>query len=313
MINHLNKVTAFAPATSANVAVGFDILGFAVADLGDQVVVEKSSDPGLKIVSILGSELIPYDVAKNTASVAMQSMLDFLNFKQGFHLSIKKNIPLSSGLGGSASTSVAALVALNRFLNAPLSLEQLAEFAMDGEQVACGAKHGDNVIPCLFGGMTLIHSLSPIDLVQLPLMPMYIVLLHPHLHLETRESRGVLQQNISLSSYVKQSAHLAALISALYEKDYERLASSCVDELIEPMRAHLIPYFYEVKDVAYKSGALACSISGSGPTLFAMAKTKKIAQLIADNMGLILKQNEIQYDAVITTISPKGAEVIDEK
>lgn len=313
MMNHLNKVTVFAPATSANVAVGFDILGFAIADLGDEVTVEKSSTQGLKIVSILGREPIPYDVAKNTASVAIQSMLDYLNLKQGFHLSIKKNIPLSSGLGGSAATSVAALVALNRFIKAPLSRGQLAEFAMDGEQVACGAKHGDNVIPCLFGGMTLIHSLSPIGLVQLPLMPMYIVLLHPHLHLETRESRGVLQKNISLSSYVKQSAHLASLISALYEKNYERLASSCVDELIEPMRAHLIPYFYGIKDAAYKSGALACSISGSGPTLFALAKTKKIAQLIADNMGLILKHNEIQYDVIITTISLKGAEVIDER
>lgn len=313
MMNHFKQVKVFAPATSANFMVGFDILGFAVNDLGDEVTLEKSSDPNIKIVSITGEDKIPYDVQKNTATVALQSMLDYLDLKQGFNLHIKKSIPLSSGLGGSAASSVAALVALNRLLNNPLPLEQLAQFALDGEKAACGTKHGDNVIPCLFGGVTLIHSLNPVDVIQLPIIPLYIVLLHPHLHLDTRQSRGVLKQNISLVSHVKQSSHLGSLISALYEKNYERLKSACVDELIEPLRAHLIPCFYEIKTAACQSGALACSISGSGPTLFALADTIKTAQVIAEQMSLVYKNKGIKSDVMITTISPQGAKVIDEQ
>ena len=313
MMNHLDTVTGFAPATSANVAVGFDILGFAIKHLGDEVTLKKTPDHHLNIISITGMEQVPYDVEKNTATVAMQAMLDYLNLKQGFNLIIKKNIPLSSGLGGSAASSVAALVALNGFLKKPLPLEQLVEFALVGEEAACGVRHGDNVIPSLFGGMTLIQSLSPVDIIQLPLIPIYIVLLHPHLHLDTRDSREVLQQKINLSDHVKQSASLASFISALYEKNYHRLQSACVDELIEPMRAHLIPGFYEVKAAAIHSGALACSISGSGPTLFALAKTTQLAQLIAKNMGLVFKKNGIEYDSFITTISLQGAREINEK
>lgn len=312
MMNDLQMVKVFAPATSANMAVGFDILGFAVAGLGDVVTLEKSHDQSMKLVSISGMDSIPYDVQKNTATVAMQSMLDYLNLKQGFNLSIKKNIPLSSGLGGSAASSAAALVALNRFLNNPLPLEQLAEFALNGEEAACGAKHGDNVLPCLFGGITLIQSLLPVQVIQLPIIPLHVVLFHPHLLLDTRQSRAVLPQKISLSSYIKQSGQLAALISALYEKNYTRLESACVDTLVEPVRAHLIPDFYDLQEAAYQSGALACSISGSGPTLFALAKTKKRAQLIAKNMSLAFKQNSLKSDVVITTISSQGARVIDE-
>ena len=313
MINHLHQVKVFAPATSANFMVGFDILGFAVNNLGDEVTVEKSSDNHMNILSITGVDDIPYEVQKNTATVALQKMLDYLDLRQGFNLHIKKNIPLSSGLGGSAASSVAALVALNRFLNNPISLEQLAEFALDGEKAACGTKHGDNVIPCLFGGMTLIHSLNPVDVIPLPLIPLYVVLFHPHLHLDTRKSRAVLKQNISLASHVKQSSHLGTLISALYEKNYERLKSACVDELIEPLRAHLIPGFYEMKNAAYGAGALACSISGSGPTLFALAETKKTAQLIAEQMSLVYKNKGMKSDVFITTISSQGAKVIDEQ
>jgi len=313
MINHFNQVSAFAPATSANVAVGFDILGFAVADLGDEVTLRKSRTAGLKIVSIIGAESLPYDVTMNTATVALKMMLEHLKLEQGFEISIKKNIPLSSGLGGSAACSVAALIALNRFLKRALPLEQLVDFALAGEQAACGSRHGDNVIPCLFGGMTLIQSLSPVRVVSLPLIPLSIVLIHPHLYLETRESRSVLPQQIDLVDYVKQSAHLASFISALYEKNYDRLQSACLDEVIEPMRAHLIPHFYAVKDAAFRAGALACSISGSGPTLFAMAKTPELAHIIAEHMINEFKIQGIQVDAIVTTISSQGAKVIDEQ
>lgn len=313
MINQFKTVKAFAPATSANVAVGFDILGFAVGDLGDEITLTKNSDELIRIKSISGSENIPLASDKNTATVAMHAMLKHLKVQQGFDVTIKKNIPLSSGLGGSAASSVAALVALNRFLNNPVSREELVEFALAGEEIACGSKHADNVIPSLFGGMTLIQSVSPLHVIELPLIPLHVVLVHPHLHLDTRVSRAVLKSQICMSSFVKHSARLASFISALYETDYDRLEAACVDDVIEPMRAHLIPDFYEVKSEAYQHGALACSISGSGPTMFAFAKTKVSAQKIGAQMRLQFKKSGIESDVLITTMSSEGAKIIDEK
>lgn len=312
MIKNLNSITVFAPATTANVVVGFDILGFAMEALGDEITLVKSSNKSLRIESITGSEHIPYDLNKNTVTVALLSMLDYLNLKQGFYVHIKKRIPISSGLGGSAAGSVAALVALNHFLESPLPREQLVEFALTAEQTACGVKHGDNVIPCLYGGMTLIQSLSPAQVINLPLIPLYVVLLHPHMHLSTREARAVLDQSMDLSLHVKQNARIAAFVSALYEKDYQRLEASCVDDLIEPLRAHLIPGFFEVKSVAYQFGALACSISGSGPTMFALVKTMLQAQHVAKRMAMEFKKIGMECDSFITKISLEGAKIVDE-
>lgn len=313
MMKELDKVTAFSPATSANLAVGFDILGFAVQSLGDEITLAKRSDSLLQIISIEGAEGIPLAIDKNTASVALQAMLKHLGWKQGFDISIKKQIPMSSGLGGSAASSVGALVALNHLLISPLPMEQLIEFAMLGEEAACGSKHGDNVIPCLFGGMTLIQSLSPLAVIQLPLIPLHVVLIHPHILLSTKDSRAALKEQVSLPLFSKQNAHLASFISALYETNYERLSASCIDEVIEPMRAHLIPHFYEIKAAAYSEGALACSISGSGPTLFALTRDDTIAQNVAKVMTTLLNNYNLGCDTIITTLSSQGAAVIYEE
>ncbi len=313
MMNQLKKVVVFAPATSANVAVGFDILGFALKDLGDEVTLIRSEGTELTIGSILSKDEIPYDPQKNTATVALQAMMDDLNIKQGFEIHIKKSIPLGSGLGGSAASSVAALIALNRFLLKPLSLEQLVIYALAGEEAACGVAHGDNVIPCLFGGMTLIQSLSPLTVISLPVIPFYAVFIHPHMRLDTRDSRAVLKKNVKLSNYIKQSANLAAFISALYERNFERLAASCKDVLIEPMRAFLIPFFYEIKNAAFQAGALACSISGSGPTIFALAKNRRNATQIAEQMVIECYKNGVECDSILSMISSQGAKVIYEE
>ncbi|KTD82593.1 homoserine kinase [Legionella waltersii] len=313
MMNHLKTVTAFAPATSANVAVGFDILGFAVEGVGDSVTLTKSKEPHLTIESINGSKLIPYDCEKNTATVALQAMLGFLDSRQGFSLILNKQIPISSGIGGSAASSVAAVVALNHFLLNPLPPEQLIEFALHGEKVACGVMHGDNVVPCLYGGMTLIQSLYPLNIIKLPVVPLQVVLIHPHLLLPTRESRAVLNETVDLATFVKQNARMAAFISGLYEENYDRMESACIDDVIEPKRAHLIPGFYDVKSAAHQYGAIACSISGSGPTMFAFAKEKSQALTIAKHMSLEFKKKGIESDSFMTTISNQGAIVIDEK
>jgi homoserine kinase len=313
MINEKESVSVFAPATSANVAVGFDILGFAVAELGDEVTLIKSPSNQLEITSILGASGLPYEVDKNTATVALSAMLAHLNIKQGFQIHIKKNIPLSSGLGGSAACSVAAVVALNHFLIEPLKQEELIDFALTGEEAACGARHGDNVIPCLLGGLNLVCSLMPLDVIQLPILPLEIILIHPHKKLDTRKARAVLPAMINLSLVTKQNAHCAAFISALYEGDYERLARACVDELIEPQRAPLIPHFYETKEAAYQNGALACSISGSGPTLFAFSRTKAQAKQIAFAMQGVLAKHQIESDVFLSSITTNGARVINEQ
>jgi len=313
MMNELNQVTVFAPATSSNIAVGFDILGFALDHLGDEVTLVKAEHNELKIESISSADKLPYDVQKNTATVALQAMLDHLELKQGFNVHIKKKIPLSSGLGGSAACAVASLVALNRLLQEPLSHEQLVQFALQGEEIACGAKHGDNVIPCLFGGITLIHSLTPLEVIQLPVMPLIAVLIHPHIQLDTRDSRAVLTKTIPFPEFIQQSAHLASFISALYETNYDRLISSCKDVVIEPLRAHLIPGFYDVQAAAYSKGALACSISGSGPTVFALAKNKTEAELIALEMMTEFSSQGIQSDVFSSPISLQAAKVIDEQ
>lgn len=313
MMNHLNAVKVFAPATCANVAVGFDILGFAIKNLSDELTLVKSDKKNVDIVSIESTDKIPYDVKKNTATIAMLAMMDYLNLEQGFDLSIKKNIPVSSGLGGSAACSVAAVVALNHLLKHPLDREQLIEFALVGEHATSGAKHGDNIIPCLYGGMTLIQSLTPTRIISLPLIPLYVVFVHPHQQLDTRQSRAAIEQKINLSSFVNQSINLASFISALYEKNYDRLEQACKDELIEPMRAHLIPGFYDVKATAYRYGALACSISGSGPTIFALVKTKQQSIQIAKKMVLKFNKLGIQCDSFITTISTQGAKIIYEQ
>ncbi|TAL59297.1 MAG: homoserine kinase [Legionella sp.] len=312
MMKPLTSVTAFAPATSANVAVGFDILGFALEQLGDTVTLTKSVDPKLRIASISGTDQLPYEIEKNSATVALLAMLDHLGLPQNFELHLQKKIPLGSGLGGSAASSVAPLVALNAFLTDPLSLEELVQFALYGEEIACGAKHGDNVIPSLYGGITLVHSLVPLQIIPLPVIPLIAVLVHPHLRLDTRDSRAALKKTIELSSFIKQSAHLAAFISALYEENYDRLAMACKDELIEGMRAHLIPGFYEVQDAAMINGALACSISGSGPTMFALTTTEKQAEQIAEAMRLAFQNQGIESDSIISPIASRGAHVISE-
>lgn len=312
MINERRSVTVFAPATSANVAVGFDVLGFAVADLGDELTLIKTSSEQLSIKSISGISGIPYEVERNTAAVAVKAMLACLNIKQGFELHLKKNIPLSSGLGGSAASSVAAVVALNQFLKTPLSLKELVQFALVGEEAASGSMHGDNVVPSLLGGLNLICALDPLEVIQLPIPQLEVALIHPHQQLATRQARSVLPDKIPLSASTSQSARLAAFISALYERDYACMARVCVDELIEPYRAPLIPHFYESKEAAYKSGALVCSISGAGPTLFAFSRSKEQSMKVASAVRAVLARHHINTDIYLTSIATAGARVINE-
>lgn len=307
----LMRVKAFAPATCANVAVGFDILGFALETLGDSVTLIKRDDGNIVIESIQPQANLPKAIKKNTASVAVDSFCRRLNLNLGFSIHIQKGIPLCSGLGGSAASAVAALVAANQFLASPLPIEELAELALLGEQAASGEAHYDNIIPCLFGGFTLIHSQNPLKVLRLPKLELYCVLIHPHLQVSTREARKLLKRELSLRMHVQQSAKLAGFLAALYEKDYSLLEASLDDLIIAPQRAHLVPGFYEIKEAALQAGALGMSFSGSGPALFAFARTDSEAKRIREAMLQPLQKRKIAADSWITAISPTPAQVME--
>lgn len=306
----IQTVKAFAPATCANVAVGFDILGFAFDGLGDYVTLTKRLDNQIIIESIESKETLPFSPQQNTASIVIQKLCQRLNLNIGFSIHIQKGIPLCSGMGGSAASAVAALVACNHFLTSPLSNEELAELALFGEQEACGEAHADNIVPCLFGGFTLIQSHAPMKIVKLPVPELYCVLLHPHLQIATREARAALQNEITLHDYVKQSANLASFIASLYEKDYDLMQKSMNDLIIEPQRSKFIPEFYNIKEAAIKAGALAMSFSGSGPALFAFARTEEEAEKISFAMRAPLQKVNINSDYWISPINKKAAHVV---
>ncbi|MBA2650978.1 MAG: homoserine kinase [Tatlockia sp.] len=311
----LHSVAAFAPATCANVAVGFDILGFAYESIGDQVTLIKRDDKKIIIESIESSDDLPLATHKNTASIVVEQLCRTLDLNLGFSIHIKKGIPLCSGMGGSAASAVAALVACNRFLASPLSINELADFAFLGEQAVSGEGHFDNIIPCLFGGLTLIQfpkNSSGVKVHKLPIPKLYSVLVYPHLRVATQQARKVLKKEIPLKDYVQQSAKLATFIAALYENDYSLLGDSLDDLLIEPQRAQFIPGFYEIKEAALKAGALGMSFSGSGPALFAFTPTLEKAKLVRDAMCNALQKRKIASDCWISPISQKAAEVVKE-
>lgn len=310
------SVTAFAPTTCANVAVGFDILGFAFGVTGDTVTCSPREDNQVVITSIDSKYALPFETKKNTASVVVEKCCQDLNLKTGFSLEIKKGIPLSSGMGGSAACAVAALVALNAFIKPALSLEALAQYALLGEKTASGQAHADNLVPCLWGGFTLVppfgHS-SNMEVINLPVPALSCVLIHPHCEVSTKSARKILKKNISLKNHVEQSGYLAGFISALYQKDFQLLQKSLQDVVIEPQRAKLIPGFDEMKKAAMNNGALGFSLSGSGPSVFAFAHTEKAAKKIAAAVQLELKKKNIGSDVWISPLTKtctRGARVI---
>lgn len=311
MINPaIHMAQAFAPATCANVAVGFDILGFAFDQLGDTVTLTRRDDQQIIIEDIQATEKLPFNVDHNTASVVIKHLCQQLQLKAGFSIHIKKGIPLSSGLGGSAASAVAALVAFNAFLSSPLSLSELANAALVGETLASGQPHADNIVPCLWGGLTLIYNVHPIQVIALPIPSLYCVIVHPHLQVATKEARQILKDQLSLKSHIQQSAHLAAFISALYQHDVALLKQSLQDIVIEAQRAAFVPGFYDIKEAALKAGALGMSFSGSGPTLFAFAPSAELAENIRNAMQMQLKQHQITSDAWMAPISQKAAQLL---
>ena len=307
----LTDVTAFAPATVANVGIGFDILGHTVEAVGDRVRLRRIEEPVVRIESIVGvAGELPVIPEKNTAGRAVQAMQQALSLDFGFELFIDKGIPLGSGLGGSAASAVAAVVAANALLQAPASRLQLLKFAMEGEIVASGAAHIDNIAPCLYGGLTLTVGIDTPRVKQIPVPPaLRCVLVHPHMYLGTREARAILNTNVSRSDYVWQSANLAGFISGCYSNDLEMIRDSFNDVIIEPQRFSLIPGFKDVQRAAMSAGALGCSISGAGPTIFAWAEIQ-YAEAVRGAMSAAFLEHTLQSDSWISGMENYGARVV---
>jgi homoserine kinase len=309
----VNSIKAFAPATVANVACGFDIFGFAIEEPGDVVEIKKRDAPGVVIMDITGDEgRLPRQAEKNAVTVVMLHLLKHLGIKDfGCEVVLHKNMPLGSGMGSSAASAVAGVVAMNELLGNPLSRQELLPFAMEGEKIASGSAHADNVGPSLLGGFVVIRSYNPLDIFTIPIPDdLYCTLVHPDIEINTKDARFILRNEVSLKNTIAQMGNVAGLVAGLMKADYELIGRSMVDVIIEPVRSILIPEFNEVKQAAIANGALGCSISGSGPSMFALSKGKANAE----SAGLAMQQKfakaGIESSMHVSGINKNGAVIL---
>tara|TARA_R110001599_G_scaffold335402_11_gene552413 strand:+ start:23050 stop:23994 length:945 start_codon:yes stop_codon:yes gene_type:complete len=309
------KVTAFAPATVANVSCGFDILGFAIEDLGDKVSVSLSDTPGVRVVKITGDNgKLPYESEKNTCSVAVKAMVDNLGFKGGLEIELYKGLPLGSGMGSSAASAVAALMATNALLGNPYEKKDLLPFGIESERIACGAGHADNISPSLLGGFVLIREYKPLDVIPLHVpRGLYCTLIHPHLELNTSDSRSVLRRNVTLQDATTQSGNIAGLVAGLFQEDMGLISRSLNDVIAEPSRSILIPGYDEVKVGIIPAGALGCGISGSGPTMFVLSPNEEVAWEVSRLAQQVFDKIQLPIDLYVSAINTRGAYIIEEE
>lgn len=311
----LDKVHVFAPATVANMICGFDILGFAVNDPGDEVVMRRVDEPGVRIVSIKGDDgRLPLDADKNTVSACAKRILIDLDLDEeiGIEIELTKKMPIGSGLGSSSASTVAGVFAINALLGSPLTKEELLPYCIEGERLACGHGHADNVAPALLGGVTLIRSYEPLDIVQLPVPAnLYAGVVFPHVDVPTRDARQLIKQKVKLKDAVVQWGNIAGLIAGLYKEDYELIGRSMQDVLIEPARSILIPEFDTMKQIAMDNGALSFGISGSGPSVVAVTNDQAIATKITEAIYQHLEQSGIECNTYVSPVNVGGPRIMD--
>lgn len=308
----MTSVTAFAPATVSNVACGFDVLGFALDEPGDEVTA-TFGPAGVTIAAIEGDGgRLPRDAAKNTAGVAALALLTRLGDPRGVSLTIRKGLPLSSGLGGSAASAAAAVVAVSALLGANVSKDTLVQCALEGERLGAGSSHADNIAPCIYGGFVLVRSTNPTDIVTLPVPAgLTAVVIHPDLEIETAMARALLGNTVSLHDAVQQWANLGAFVHALHTSDFGLLSRSLTDTIAEPRRAPLVPGLALIKRAAADAGALGSSLSGSGPSLFALCRGDETAARVAAAMTTAVKTHiGGEPQVYISRISGQGARVV---
>ncbi|MCA1590587.1 MAG: homoserine kinase [Acidobacteria bacterium] len=304
----MEQVSVIAPATVSNVVCGFDCLGFALEKPVDKIVLRRIDETGVRIVNHDDFDL-PSDPEKNAAGVTLLAMLDASRVDFGFELKSYKNIKPGSGIGSSAASSCGAAVAANEILGRPFSKRALAEFALEGENLASGSRHADNVAPCIFGGFTLVRSVEPLDIVSLRFPPLFVTVIHPQIEIRTADARSVLPREVPLASAVRNWANLGALVAALTRADYDLIGRSLEDLIVEPVRKSLIPKFDDVKAAALFVGAVGGGISGSGPSVFMLSRTSDTAAAVEKELQNVYSKTGIEFYTYISRISGKGASI----
>ena len=306
----MNEIKIFCPATIANLSCGFDVLGLCLATQGDEMIIRKSDIKGIRITKIVGADL-PMETENNVSGVAALAMLEEVETEFGFEIEIYKNIKAGSGIGSSAASSAGAVFGINELLGRPFTRKELVKFAMQGEKLASGNAHADNVAPCLLGGFTLVRSSNPLDIIKIDSpSELYATVVHPQIELKTSDARSVLKQTVSLKSAITQWGNVGGLVAGLYTQDYELIGRSLHDEIIEPVRSMLIPGFDLIKKAAYENGALGSGISGSGPSIFALSKGKETADKIAKAMSAVYDEINLPYEIHVSKVNPDGVSII---
>ncbi len=307
----MNQLKVFAPATVANVACGFDVLGLALDYPGDEALVTKTNKNDIVITACHNAENLPLAADKNVAGVAVKALLDKLGSDQGFEIELTKGVKPGSGIGSSAASSAAAVVAVNELLGTPFTKKELVKFAMEGERCATGVAHADNVAPSICGGFTLVRSYEPLDIIKIDSpKELWATVIHPQLEVKTRDARRVLKGGIDLYKAITQWGNVGGLVAGLYSEDYDLIGRSLVDVVIEPIRSILIPGYEKVKRATIEAGALGCSISGSGPSIFGLSKGEEIANKVKLVMGDVYTQYGVDFEIHVSQINSEGAKVI---
>lgn len=306
------SIKVYAPATVANVTCGFDVLGFAVDNPGDEVELKLTDKPGVVIKKITGDNgRLSLDPRKNTAGISICKYLEHFGIGKGVEVVLHKKMPLGSGLGSSAASTVAAVFAISQLLGRKESALELLPFAMEGELIACGSAHADNVGPALFGGFVLIRSYEPLDVVKIPTPEdLYATIIHPQIEVETKDARNILPRYIAMKDAIVQWGNVGGLIAGLMLKDYGLISRSLQDVIVEPKRAILLPGFYEAKHDALQAGALGGGISGSGPSIFQLSRDKDTAQKVGEAMEAVYSDLGIGSEVYISKVNTAGPVVV---
>ncbi len=303
------SVTIHAPATVANLVCGFDILGMALNEPYDIMTLKVLEEP--KVVITNKDEFnLPTDPVKNVAGVVLLSVMEKINNRCGFEIAIEKQIKPGSGIGSSAASAAGAAVAANHLLGNIFSRDEVVQFAMNGEKLASGVKHADNIAPCISGGISLIRSIHPLDIIALPAPDLYVTIVHPQIEVRTSDARQILRKQVLLKDAIKQWGNIAGLVTGFLQNDPDLIGRSLEDVIIEPVRSILIPGFDEIKTKCKEAGALGGGISGSGPSVFMLSKDESTAKAVETVMKDVYERIGVAYHTYVTTVNKKGVEVV---
>jgi homoserine kinase len=304
------EIRVFCPGTVSNVSCGFDVLGYCLDHIGDEMVVRPTSEKGIKITKIEGYDL-PLETHKNVAGVSALAVIEDYKPEVGFEIEIYKRIKPGSGIGSSAASAAGSVFAISQLLGSPYSQTELTQFAMKGEALASQSEHADNLAPAIFGGFVLVKSLQPLEIIDLPSPDeLYTVIIHPQIEIKTAEARAILPKEITMQSAIAQWSNLGSLVHALHTSDYALMKRSLVDAVVEPHRKKLIPHFDEVKQIALSHDALGFGISGSGPSMFALTKGKSTAITVEQAMRAFYHTTEIEFETYMSKVNNEGIKTL---